>query len=365
MDTDSEDEIPDLVPTNFNPVPVTIITGFLGAGKTTLLNYILNEQQEKKIAVILNEYGEGSALEKSLAVVQDQNLYEEWLELRNGCLCCSVKDNGVKAIENLMKKKGKFDYILLETTGLADPGPIASIFWLDNELGSDLFLDGIITIVDAKYGLKQLTEGSEEKGKFNEAIRQVAAADLIIINKTDLVGMDELTALESKIKSINSASKMLQTVRCKVDLDEILDLKAYTNCDEETIERMVSEGHSNPHDLSSKVKTVTLNIGRSISRKNLDLFLQKLLWEGAAEDSDGVKSDIIRLKGVVSIEGEIQPVIVQAIYELYDIETAKSDVEAIADSSRFIVIGSNICGKNIDDIFNRCCESEVETCLRE
>ncbi|GAB6029039.1 COBW domain-containing protein 1, variant 2 [Chamberlinius hualienensis] len=136
------DEIPELVAVQTQRIPITLITGYLGAGKTTLLNFILTEQHTKKIAVILNEFGEGSALEKSLAISQEGNLYEEWLELRNGCLCCSVKDNGVKAIENLMKLKGKFDYILLETTGLADPVPIISMFWLDKELGSDLYLDG-------------------------------------------------------------------------------------------------------------------------------------------------------------------------------------------------------------------------------
>ncbi|XP_010177904.1 PREDICTED: COBW domain-containing protein 2-like [Mesitornis unicolor] len=127
-----DEDCPDLVPmdaggveeTEPSPsgkIPVTIITGYLGAGKTTLLKYILTEQHNKRIAVILNEFGEGSALEKSLAISQGGELYEEWLELRNGCLCCSVKDNGVKAIENLMRRRGKFDYILLETTGLADP----------------------------------------------------------------------------------------------------------------------------------------------------------------------------------------------------------------------------------------------------
>ncbi|XP_009985936.1 PREDICTED: COBW domain-containing protein 2-like, partial [Tauraco erythrolophus] len=124
------------------------------AGKTTLLNYILTEQHSKRIAVILNEFGEGSALEKSLAISQGGELYEEWLELRNGCLCCSVKDNGVKAIENLMQRRGKFDYILLETTGLADPGAVASMFWVDSELGSDIYLDGIVSVVDAKHGLQ-------------------------------------------------------------------------------------------------------------------------------------------------------------------------------------------------------------------
>uniref|UniRef100_A0A8D2H2H6 CobW/HypB/UreG nucleotide-binding domain-containing protein n=2 Tax=Urocitellus parryii TaxID=9999 RepID=A0A8D2H2H6_UROPR len=162
----AEEDCPELVPIETKQgeeeekpgpgakIPVTIITGYLGAGKTTLLNYILTEQHSKKIAVILNEFGEGSAVEKSLAISQGGELYEEWLELGNGCLCCSVKDNGLRAIENLMQKKGKFDYILLETTGLADPGAVASMFWVDAELGSDIYLDGIITVVDSKYGLK-------------------------------------------------------------------------------------------------------------------------------------------------------------------------------------------------------------------
>ena len=114
-------------------------------------------------------------------------MYEEWLELRNGCLCCSVKDNGVKAIETLMEKKGKFDYILLETTGLADPAPVASIFWMDEELGSDIYLDGIVTVVDSKHGLDNLREERPENA-INESVKQVALADVILLNKVDMVG---------------------------------------------------------------------------------------------------------------------------------------------------------------------------------
>jgi len=177
-------------------VPVTIITGQLGSGKTTLLNYVLTEQHSKKIAVILNEFGEGRIDEKTVSVGggNEGELVEEWLALRNGCLCCSVKDNGVKAIETLMSKKGKFDYILLETTGLADPGPIASIFWLDEELGSDIYLDGIVTVTDAKYGLDQLNDpnlvdnNESEIGEtpVNTAKKQIALADLILLNKKNL-----------------------------------------------------------------------------------------------------------------------------------------------------------------------------------
>ncbi|VCX42739.1 unnamed protein product [Gulo gulo] len=197
-----------------------------GAGKTTLLNYILTEQHSKRVAVILNEFGEGSAVEKSLAVSHGGELYEEWLELRNGCLCCSVKDNGLRAIENLMEKKGKFDYILLETTGLADPGAVASMFWVDAELGVDIYLDGIITVVDSKYGLKHLEEEKPD-GLINEASRQVALADIIIINKTDLVSEEDLSKLRTAIRSINGLGKILETQRSRVDLSNVLDLHAF------------------------------------------------------------------------------------------------------------------------------------------
>ncbi|XP_058421690.1 zinc-regulated GTPase metalloprotein activator 1A isoform X3 [Diceros bicornis minor] len=234
----AEEDCPELVPIETKQreeeeksgpgakIPVTIITGYLGAGKTTLLNYILTEQHSKRIAVILNEFGEGSAVEKSLAVSQGGELYEEWLELRNGCLCCSVKDSGLRAIENLMQKKGKFDYILLETTGLADPGAVASMFWVDAELGVDIYLDGIITVVDSKYGLKHLAEEKPD-GLINEASRQVALADIIIINKTDLVSEEDLNKLRTTIRSINGLGKILETQRSRVDLSNVLDLHAF------------------------------------------------------------------------------------------------------------------------------------------
>uniref|UniRef100_A0A8D2BQU8 CobW/HypB/UreG nucleotide-binding domain-containing protein n=1 Tax=Sus scrofa TaxID=9823 RepID=A0A8D2BQU8_PIG len=233
----AEEDCPELVPIEtkqreeeeekFDPgarIPVTIITGYLGAGKTTLLNYILTEQHSKRIAVILNEFGEGSALEKSLAVSQGGELYEEWLELRNGCLCCSVKDNGLRAIENLMQKKGKFDYILLETTGLADPGAVASMFWVDAALGVDIYLDGIITVVDSKYGLKHLAEEKPD-GLINEASRQVALADIIIINKTDLVSEEDLNKLRTTIRY--KIRSVLSTTRLKLCMQNIFIM---TNC---------------------------------------------------------------------------------------------------------------------------------------
>merc|ERR1712093_538226 len=137
-------------------VPITIVTGYLGAGKTTLMNYILNE------------FGDSIDIEKSLTVNKGGEKVEEWLEVGNGCICCSVKDSGVNAIESLMEKKGAFDYILLETTGLADPGNIAPLFWVDEGLGSTIYLDGIVTLVDAKNILKSLNEPVEEAIQHDE-----------------------------------------------------------------------------------------------------------------------------------------------------------------------------------------------------
>uniref|UniRef100_A0A8C0V1Y6 CobW/HypB/UreG nucleotide-binding domain-containing protein n=1 Tax=Cyanistes caeruleus TaxID=156563 RepID=A0A8C0V1Y6_CYACU len=279
-----DEDCPDLVPigadaaeqTDANPsrkIPVTIITGYLGAGKTTLLNYILTEQHNKRIAVILNEFGEGSALEKSLAISQGGELYEEWLELRNGCLCCSVKDNGVKAIENLMQRRGKFDYILLETTGLADPGAVASMFWVDSELGSDIYLDGIVSVVDAKHGLQHLTEEKPE-GLINEASRQVALADLIIINKTDLVSEEELNKVRTSVRSMNGLVKILETQRSRVDLSNVLDLHAFDSLSGVSLQKKLEHVKTTHAHLDKAIITVTFEVPGNIKEENLNLFIQ-------------------------------------------------------------------------------------------
>ncbi|XP_048948332.1 COBW domain-containing protein 2 isoform X13 [Canis lupus dingo] len=307
----AEEDCPELVPIETKlreeeeksgpgaKIPVTIITGYLGAGKTTLLNYILTEQHSKRVAVILNEFGEGSAVEKSLAVSQGGELYEEWLELRNGCLCCSVKDNGLRAIENLMQKKGKFDYILLETTGLADPGAVASMFWVDAELGVDIYLDGIITVVDSKYGLKHLEEEKPD-GLINEASR-----------------------------SINGLGKILETQRSRVDLSNVLDLHAFDSL----------SGIS----LQKKLQHVPT------TQPHLD---QNLLWEKNIRNKDDDCMEVIRLKGLVSIKDKAKQVIVQGVHELYDLEETplswKDDTER---TNRLVLIGRNLDKEILRQLF--------------
>ncbi|XP_061674002.1 zinc-regulated GTPase metalloprotein activator 1 isoform X1 [Syngnathoides biaculeatus] len=341
---EDEDDCPELVPIDPQPteqIPVTIITGYLGAGKTTLLNYILTEQHDKRIAVILNEFGEGSALEKSLAVSQAGELYEEWLELRNGCLCCSVKDNGLKAIENLMEKKGKFDYILLETTGLADPGAVASMFWVDAELGSDIYLDGIVTVIDAKYGLQHLTEEKAD-GLVNEAERQIALADMTIINKTDLVSEAELAQIRNAVRSINGVAKILETQRSRVDLSEVLDLHSFDSKNGADLgEKLHIVKPSRPH-LDKSILTVTFEVAGSLSEDALNVFIQDLLWEKAVRNKEGKPMTVIRLKGMLSLAAKAHQVMLQGVHELYELNETPQLWEEQPRISRLVFIGKNL-----------------------
>ncbi|EGD72705.1 COBW domain-containing protein 6 [Salpingoeca rosetta] len=334
-------------------VPVTILTGYLGAGKTTLLNYILTENHGLKIAVILNEFGEGSAVEKSMSIGQDGAMYEEWLELRNGCLCCSVKDVGVKAIENMMKKKGLFDYVVLETTGLADPGPIASMFWLDDALCSDVKLDGIVTVIDSKYGLKQLGEERSD-GSLNEAVRQVALADRIVLNKVDLAKSQELAELKASIQAINSTALIVETNYSKVDLSFVLGIDAY-DADERLEDLKAQAVTSTPH-LDSSVRTVTIALPGCVDEEEAERWIQDLLWEQQLDDKP-CGAEVLRMKGVLSIRGSDNRHILQAVRELYDkTETTEwGDAERV---NRLVFIGRNLPEEDLRASFAKLVSSE-------
>ena len=289
--------------------------------------------------MILNEFGEGNIDEKSVNFTnpgQEGELFEEWLELRNGCLCCSVKDNGVKAIETLMEKKGKFDYILLETTGLADPGPVASIFWMDDELGSDIYLDGIVTVVDAKNCIKQLAEEipsseSQDGNGVNAAVKQIALADLIILNKVDLLGCDkEVADVSNVVRNINSLARLVQTKMSKVDLDLVLDLHCYDGQD------VIPEQFDTPvmTHLDSRVGTITLHFNGSTDISKVELFLQKLLWErGEFKDSSDNNTEIMRLKANVSLEEGNRQILIQGVHDTYDIYERKPKKDILENLS--------------------------------
>ncbi|KAF2264087.1 cobW-domain-containing protein [Lojkania enalia] len=358
-----DDEIPNLVKglddTPTSKVPITIVTGYLGAGKTTLLNYILTQQHGKKIAVILNEFGDTIDIEKQLTV-SDMNSTEAkpipFVPLANGCICCSVKDVGVAAIENLMEQRGKFDYILLETTGLADPGNIAPMFWLDDGLGSTIFLDGIVTLVDAKNVIKSLDEGFGDERKdvgdhdrdehgplLTTAHLQISHADVILVNKADLVSKKELDRVSARIKSINALAKIEITTRSQVPkLDGfLLDIHAYDEVKDADL-KFASKGHSH---LDRTISTHTLSF-QALSQEqvsSLDVFLRTMLWEDELPGNIAFQRfEIHRLKGrVPTTDGKV--LLIQGVRNIYDINEGKpSQSEKPGGVSKIVLIGRGV-----------------------
>ena len=196
-------------------VPVTILTGFLGSGKTTLLNRILSEEHGKRIAVIENEYGE-VGIDQALVINADEEIFE----MSNGCICCTVRGDLIRVLGNLMKRRDKFDYVLVETTGLADPGPVAQTFFMDDEIRAEFSLDGIVTLVDAAHIEQQL-------GRSDESTEQIAFADILVLNKTDLVNGEALDSLESRLRDMNRMARVVRSERANVSIDTVLNLDAF------------------------------------------------------------------------------------------------------------------------------------------
>lgn len=196
-------------------IPVTVLTGFLGSGKTTLLNRILSENHGKRIAVIENEFGE-IGVDNDLVIGAEEEIFE----MNNGCICCTVRGDLIRILGNLMKRRDRFDHIMIETTGMADPGPVAQTFFMDDELREQLSLDGVVTLVDAKHVLMHIEDSDEVK-------EQIAFADVIMLNKIDLVSSAELDQLESRIHSMNAAAKIYRTQDAVIDMDRVLNLGGF------------------------------------------------------------------------------------------------------------------------------------------
>ena len=196
-------------------IPVTVLTGYLGAGKTTLLNRILSEPHGKKYAVIVNEFGE-IGIDNELVVDADEEIFE----MNNGCICCTVRGDLIRIMEGLMKRRGKFDAIIVETTGLADPAPVAQTFFVDEDVQKKSRLDAVVTVADAKWLAARLKDAPEAKS-------QIAFADVIVLNKTDLVSAEELAEVEARIRGINPYAKLHKTQRCAVPLDAVLGRNAF------------------------------------------------------------------------------------------------------------------------------------------
>jgi G3E family GTPase len=351
-------------------IPVTVLTGYLGAGKTTLLNRILTEDHGRKYAVIINEFGE-SNIDNDLVVGADEEIFE----MNNGCICCTVRGDLVRIIAGLMKRADKLDGIIVETTGLANPAPVAQTFFMDDEVRAKTALDAIVTVVDARFFLERLADS-------REAEDQVAFADVVLVNKTDLVGADELKAVEAKVRAINPYAKQHRTRNSKIALDAILDKGAFDlqrilaiepaslkhhdhdhhdpdhvhgpDCDHD-------HGHDHGHDHHGHdhhdhaaphashdvtVSSISLGIDGEIDPEKFQQWIGQVLAQSGA--------DILRSKGILSVKDARQRFVFQAVHMIADstwgLEWKPGDKRA----SKLVFIGRNLDREKLAAGFESC-----------
>ncbi|KAK3125593.1 hypothetical protein QOZ80_7BG0607070 [Eleusine coracana subsp. coracana] len=331
------------------PVGVTVITGYLGAGKSTLVNYILNAQHGKRIAVILNEFGEEIGVERAMINEgQGGALVEEWVELANGCVCCTVKHSLVQALEQLVQRKESMDHILLETTGLADPAPLVSILWLDDQLESSIILDSIITVIDAKNFRLQIDE-HKNSSSFPEAFHQIAFADVVILNKIDLV-KDDLEDLERHIHDVNALVTVVKSVRCQVDLNKVFNRQAYGAKNSSHLQELLDYSKSVPpsHRHDNSISTLCISEQDPVSLAKVESWLEDLLWERKSS------MDIYRCKGILHIHNSDQVHTLQAVREVYEVVPARQWSETESRMNKIVVIGRDLDINVLQESFSGC-----------
>jgi len=337
-------------------IPVTVLTGYLGAGKTTLLNRILSEPHGKKFAVIVNEFGE-VGIDNELVVNAD----EEVFEMNNGCICCTVRGDLVRIIDGLMRRKGKFDAIIVETTGLADPAPVAQTFFMDEQVGAKTKLDAVVTVADAKWLKERLKDAPEAKN-------QIAFADVILINKTDLVSPEDLHELEVRIRGLNPYARLHRTERAAIALDEVLSRNAFDLDRILDIEPAFLEAEEHDHDHhhdhdhdghdrrhhhgglkhyhDEEMQSVSLRTDKPLSPDKFFPWVQDLV---AVEGPN-----ILRCKGILSFKDDPERFVFQGVHMILDGDHQRPWGADEKRESRIVFIGRNLPEEKMREGFESC-----------
>ncbi len=313
-------------------IPVTVVTGFLGAGKTTLVNKILQGQKARKVAVIVNEFGE-IGIDGQLVIEEGE---EQLVEFNNGCLCCTVRDDLVKTLTKLTER-GDLDSILIETTGLADPAPVASTFFVSEELRPTLKLDAFVTLVDA-FNFDRNLDGS------HEAEEQIAFADILLLNKTDLVSPEDLQTLEKKLKALNPLAKIYYSEFSEVDLSKVLDVGAFELEAKLEVDPEFLEDLDHEHDAEVGSFFFTAENPIDINRF--------MLWMNDVAQDKG--EDLYRTKGLFYARGFSERVLFQSVRMLTSMQRAQKWKPEETKHSEFVVIGRNLDRAEFAEGFEKC-----------
>ncbi|NET34610.1 MAG: GTP-binding protein [Cyanothece sp. SIO1E1] len=314
-----------------NLIPATVLTGYLGAGKTTLLNQILTAQHGKRIAVIVNEFGE-IGIDHQLVIDADEEIFE----MNNGCICCTVRGDLIRIVSNLMQRSDRFDYLMIETTGLADPAPVIQSFFVDQAMRSHLQLDAIVTVVDARH--------IEAHWDSSEAQEQIAFADVIVLNKVDLVAAVMVDDLEQRLRGLNAIAKIHRTQQCELPLEKVLGVAAFDLQNALSIDPEFLEEDAHEHDQS--VSSIAIQAPGVVNGDKLNRWLYQLVQNRGP--------DIFRMKGILDMDDEERRFVFQGVHMTLEGRPGRPWQVGETRRNQLIFIGRDLDEAELRSSFHQC-----------